>query len=139
MANPKGRKGSSSDIVAAVNTHESKPMILFGLAMALLVGCASGPGRGPNPAYLESPDSCSRLGAAWEQHWIETTDQINTPDVFAPANHGVPDAIRATLLLPFALGYDAVALAGFGVAGSVALVPVNVRNDVRPHSCWETP
>ncbi len=111
----------------------SKPLWVVTVACAL--GCATGREIGPNPAFAEAPESSSVLGAAWEQHWIETLDQLNTGELHDPAPEVASNWALRLVRLPFAVSADAVTLVGLGAAGLLAVVPVHMVEDVRPSSC----
>ena len=108
---------------------------LVALVLAASLGCVTGAFTGPNPAFEAQPESCGRLGAAAQQHWIETDAQWNTPGLFAVEDPSLPYLGAVVVLLPVALASDAVSLIGFGAAGSLALVPANYAQDVRRSEC----
>lgn len=109
------------------------------VAMSCTLACATGRELGPNPAFYAAPESCSRVGAAWEQHWIETLDQLTTGELLEPAPELRSNWALRVVRLPFAVSTDVVTLAGFGVAGALTQVPVHTAEDVRPPTCPDAP
>ena len=112
------------------------------LVIALIgctLACATGRELGPNPAFSRAPESCSTVAAAWEQHWIETFDQLSTGELLDPAPAVTSNWALRIVRLPFAVSTDVVTLAGFGVAGAFVQVPVHTVEDVRPPACSGAP
>ncbi len=105
--------------------------------LVLTAGCATGRDLGPSPAFAKQTDSCSELGAAWDQHWIETFDQLTLGELLDPEPEVESNWGLRIVRFPFALTTDVVTLAGMGTLGTLVEVPVHTYEDVRPESCRE--